>query len=41
MKYEQRKKSAPYSTTIKQRFPKMEPKMIRHLLNIQDGKVRA
>ena len=41
MKHEQRKKSEPYSKTIVQRFPKMDPKMVQHLLKIQSGQARA
>lgn len=40
MKHEQRKKSDPYSETVKQRFPNASPKFIKLLIDIQLGKVR-
>lgn len=40
MKFEQRKKSDPYSETVKQRFPNASHKHIKLLIDIQRGKAR-
>lgn len=40
MKYEQRKKSKPYSETVKERFPNASPEFIARLIRIQRGEER-
>jgi len=40
MKHEQRRKSAPYSETVKARFPKASYEQIQRLINIQNGKAK-
>lgn len=37
MKFDQRKKSPPYSETVKSRFPNASDKQIQRLINIQNG----
>jgi hypothetical protein len=41
MKYEERKKSKPYSETVKERFPNATPEFIARLIRLQQGKDKA